>query len=160
MKTIVLYSSRGGNTEKVANEIASELNCQCVKVDKDSDASTVDLNGFDLVLVGTGNYASKPNADMLKYLKGMHLNSSKRFALFMTWFGRGKSDKDVYDKMKMAIEESGQEMLENCFKCQGEGHTAMTSLVARLMGHDSRGHPNAEELSAARRWARELVTAS
>ena len=160
MKTIVIYSSKGGNTEKVANEIASELNCQCVKIAKDFDKSTLDLNGFDLVFVGTGNYVAKPDADMLNYLKDMHLKNSRQFALFITWFGRGKSDKAVFDKIKTAIEGNGQEMPESCYKCQGEGHTAMSRLIARLMGHDARGHPNAEELVAARKWATELAKLS
>ena len=160
MKTIVLYSSRGGNTEKVANEIASELNCQQLKVGKDFGKSNLDLNSFDLVFVGTGNYAAKPNADIVNYLKETSLKNSRQFALFMTWFGRGKSDKAVFDKMKTTIEASGQEMLENCYKCQGEGHTMFTRLIARLMRHDARGHPNAEELGAARKWAKELAKAS
>jgi hypothetical protein len=48
-------------------------------------------------------------------------------------------------------------MLENYYKCLGEGHTTMSRGVARLMGHDARGHPKAEELSAARIWAKELA---
>jgi flavodoxin len=55
LNSIILYSSKGGNTEKVAKEIASELNCQCIKIADDFDSSTVDLNDFDLVFVGTGN---------------------------------------------------------------------------------------------------------
>ena len=118
------------------------------------------MNDFDLVIVGTGNYVAKPDADMLNYLKELRLKNSRQFALFMTWFGRGKSDKAVFDKMKTAIEGSGQQMLESSYKCQGEGHTVMSRLLARLMGHDARGHPNAEELIAARKWAKELVTTS
>ena len=42
------------------------------------------MNDFDFVFVGTGDYVSKPNADMLNFLKGLDLNSSRKFALFMT----------------------------------------------------------------------------
>jgi flavodoxin len=159
VKPIVLYSSKGGNTEKVAKEISSELNCQCIKIAKDSEASTANLNDFDLVFVGTGVYASKPNSDLLSYLNGLKLKDSRQFAFFVTWFGRSSSDKDVFDKIKTAVEANGQRMLENYYKCQGEGHTMMTSVVARLMGHDARGHPNAEELSAARTWAKAIANA-
>ena len=156
MKTIVLFSSKGGNTEKIAKEISSELNCQCVNVNKGFDSSTLDLNDFDLVFVGTGVYAGKPNVDMLNYLNEINLNNSRQFAVFMTWFGRGKSDKTAFDKMKTAIEGKGQKTLQSCYECQGEGHTAMTRGISRLMGHNANGHPNAEELSAARKWAKEV----
>jgi flavodoxin len=156
LKPIVLYSTVGGNTEKVAKEIAAELNCQCVKIAEGFDSSSLDLNDFDLVFVGTGNYWGNPNADLLKYLKEMNLNGSRRFALFLTRFGRG-NDRDVFEKVKAAVEAKGQVMLDNFYECFGEGRTAFWSGMGRLIGHDARGHPNAEELSAARKWARELI---
>jgi flavodoxin len=156
LKPIVLYSTKGGNTEKVAGEIASELNCPCIKITKDFDSSIVNLNDFDLVFIGTGNYVAKPNADLLNFLNKMKLDSSKQFALFMTWFGRGTSDKDTFNKVKVAVETQGQKMLENCYKCFGEAHSMGTRVFSRLIGHNAQGHPNAEELSAARKWAKEL----
>ena len=64
MKPIVLYSSKGGNTEKIACEIASELSCSCIKITKDFNSSTVNLRDFDLVFLGTGIYGAKPDADL------------------------------------------------------------------------------------------------
>jgi flavodoxin len=157
LKPIVLYSSIGGNTEKVAKEIASELNCQSVKIAEGFDSSTLNLNEFDLVFVGTGNLWGSPYPDLLNYLKGMNLTGSRRFAMFLTRFGRGKSDRAVFDKVKAAVEAKGQVMLENFYECFGEGRTAFWSGMGRMIGHDARGHPNAEELSAARKWARDLV---
>lgn len=157
MNPIVLYSSRGGNAQKVAEEIASELNCQCIKIAKDSASPTVNLNDFDLVFVGSGVYAGKPNMDMLNYLSNMSSEGKRQFAFFLTWFGRGTSDKPALEKMKEAIEAKGPRTVESCYKCQGEGHTAGTRFVSRLIGHNANGHPNAEELSAARAWAKELA---
>jgi flavodoxin len=65
LKPIVLYSTIGGNTEKVAKEIAAELNCQCVKIAEGFDSSTLDLNDFDFVFVGTGNIWGNPNVPCL-----------------------------------------------------------------------------------------------
>jgi flavodoxin len=156
LNPIVLYSTIGGNTEKVAKEIADELNCQCVKIAKGFDPSSLDLNDFDLVFVGTGNYWGNPNADLLSYLKEMNPAGSRRFAMFLTRFGRG-NDRDVFEKVKAAVEAKGQVMLENFYECFGVGRTAFWSGMGRMIGHDARGHPNAEELSAARKWARKLV---
>lgn len=157
MKPIVLYSTIGGNTEKVAKEIAAELNCQSVKIAGGFDSHTLNLNDFDLIFVGTGNIWGNPHAPLLSYLKEMNLTGSRRFALFMTRFGRGKSDRDVYDKVKAAVVAKGQVMLDDYFKCMGEGRTAFWSGMGCLIGHDARGHPDADDLSAARKWARELV---
>jgi hypothetical protein len=128
-----------------------------VKITEDFDASTLNLSDSDLVFVGTGNYWGNPNASLLKYLKDMNLNGSRRFAMFLTRFGRGKSDRDVFDKVKAAVEAKGQVMLDNFYECFGEGRTAFWSGLGRMIGHDTRGHPNAEELGDARKWARRLV---
>jgi flavodoxin len=157
LKSIVLYSSRGGNTEKIAREIASELNCRCEKISENFDSTSIDLNDFDLVFIGTGNYSARPSEVMLDYLKEMNLNDSRHFALFMTWIGRGTTDKAVYDIVKAAVEAKGQKLLENYYSCFGETHSTMERGIARLIFPDARGHPTAEDLSNARKWAKELA---
>ncbi len=156
MKPIVLYSSKSGNTEKVAGEIASELNCPCIRITKDFDSSTINLNEFDVVFVGTGNYGAKPSADMLNFLQGIDLESTKQFALFITWFGRKSSYEDVFDMVRATVEGKGQKMMENCYKCLGDPHSRLYSTLSRT-ARNAQGHPNAEDLNAARKWARELT---
>jgi flavodoxin len=84
VKPIVIYASKSGNTEKIAREIASELNCRCEKIDKNFDSTVIDLDNFDLVFLGTGNYSAKPNVELLNYLTEMNLNNSRKFVLFIT----------------------------------------------------------------------------
>ena len=153
LKPIVLYSSKSGNTEKIAREIASELNCSCEKINENSDSTTIDLDDFDLVFLGTGNYGAKPNAAMLNYLKETNLKNSKIFALFMTWLGRGTTDKAVYDIIKATVEEKGQRLMENYYSCLFQG----PSIIARVIFRNANGHPTAEDLSNARKWAKEIV---
>ena len=153
LKPIVLYSSKSGNTEKISREISSELNCRCEKISKNFDSSLIDLDDFNLVFLGTGIYGAKPNAEMLNYLKEMNLNNNRIFALFMTWFGRGTTDKAVYDIIKAAVEEKGQRLMENYYSCLFEGH----SIIARVIFRNANGHPTAEDLSNARKWAKEIV---
>ncbi len=52
LKSIVIYSSRGGNTKRVAEAIASELSCSAVKITKDKSQTQL-LDDFDLVWVST-----------------------------------------------------------------------------------------------------------
>jgi flavodoxin len=67
MKPLVLYASKSGNTQKIADAIASELNCKANRIDEKTGSSGIDLNDADLVFVGTGIYAGTPNADMDRY---------------------------------------------------------------------------------------------
>ncbi len=146
MKPIVVYSTRSGNTKKAAEAIASELNCPCLRIT--SDSSTVDISDYDIVFIGTGIYKGQPNQDLLGYLQTMRLNGKKQFALFMTCFGWGKNiaDKNVIDTLRGALDASGQRILNNHFSCFGGG-----------LGFVKRGHPDAQELDAAQKWAKEIA---
>ena len=153
LKPIVLYSSRSGNTEKIAKEIASEINCPCIKISKDFNSSTVNLRDCDLVFLGTGIYGAEPNAKLINFLNEMNLKQIVNFALFITWFGRGTSDKVVYDRVKAIVESKGHRLLKNYYSCLFEG----SIIIARLIFPNSRDHPTSEDLCNARKWARELI---
>ena len=64
MNPVVIYSTRGGNTEKVALEIAKELNCKVIKISRETDFSTISLTDFDLVFIGTWVRGGEPSPDM------------------------------------------------------------------------------------------------
>ena len=146
MKSIVVYSTRSGNTKKVAEAIASELNCLCLRIT--SDSLTGSINDYDTVFIGTGIYKGQPHPDLLNCLQTMRLNGKKQFALFMTCFGWGKNvaDKNVIDTLGGALDANGQRMLNNHYSCFGGG-----------LGFVKPGHPDAEELDAAKKWAREIA---
>jgi len=147
VNTIVVYSSRGGNTEKVALAIASELKCRAVKISKDFDASTLPLVNFDIIFIGTGIFGGEPSKDMLQYLKAQEFKDSNRqFALFMTWAGGGKSEELAFNRVKEYLEGKNQRLLDKCYKCFGA-----------TFGLARRDHPNIRDLEEARRWAKEVT---
>jgi menaquinone-dependent protoporphyrinogen IX oxidase len=146
VKAVVVYATRSGNTKKVAEAVASELNCPCLQIT--SDSSTVRIDEYDTVFIGTGIYKGQPHQDLLNYLQTMRVNGKKRFTLFMTCFGWDKNvaDKNVIGTLKVALEANGQRMIDNHFSCFGGG-----------LGFVKRGHPDAEELYLAKKWAREIA---
>ena len=147
MNAIVVYSTRGGNTEKVALAIASELKCKVVKIGKDFDSSTLHLDDFDMVFIGTGIFGGEPSKDMLQYLKAQDFNDGNRqFALFLTWAGGGKSDVLAFSRVKEYLEAKNQRLLDNCYKCLGA-----------TFGLARRNHPNAKDLAEARKWVKEVT---
>ena len=93
MNPVVVYSTKGGNTEKVALEISQELNCEAIKISGASDFSVISLKEFDVVFIGTWVRGGEPSPDMIRFLKQLSFEDHNRhFALFMTWAGGGKSD--------------------------------------------------------------------
>ena len=62
-----MYSTKRGNTEKIAREISSELNCRCEKISQKIDTSYIDLDDFDYVFLGTGVYGVRARVyDIIK----------------------------------------------------------------------------------------------
>jgi flavodoxin len=145
MKPIILYASKGGNTGKIAKEIAQELNCESLKVTQVSLASSYDLVSHELIFVGTGIHYGNPNEDLVNCLKTLSLNKPKVFALFVTWGGAGKTNQDAIAKLKTILEFNGHRVTEEYFVCYGGWNFLR------------RGHPNLEDFKAARTWARKIV---
>jgi flavodoxin len=144
MNPVVIYSTKGGNTEKVALEIAQEFNCKAIKISGESDFSTITLGDFDLVFIGTWVRGGEPSPVMLSFLKQLNLEDSNRqFALFMTWAGGGKSDVLTFSRVKQLLEAKNQKLFDDCYKCLG-----------KTFGLARRGHPDAQDLADARKWAR------
>lgn len=68
MKTLVVYDSVFGNTEKIAAQIAQSLQTEPVQVSK-VDASM--LTGVELVVIGSPTRAFKPTQNLIAWVKGL-----------------------------------------------------------------------------------------
>jgi flavodoxin len=148
MNPVVVYSTKGGNTEKVALEISQELNCEAIKISGASDFSVISLKEFDVVFIGTWVRGGEPSPDMTSFLKQLNFEDSNReFALFMTWAGGGKSDILAFRRVKQFLEVKNQRLLDDCFKCFG-----------KTFGITRRGHPDTQDLANARLWVKTLVS--
>ena len=146
MNAVVLYSTKSGNTQKVAVEIASELNCESLRITKTSPESTIDLSNYDLIFIGTGIRFGGPDEDMVDYLNTVALSEQKKFAIFVTWGGAGKTKQIVIDKLKTILESKNQTVAEDFYSCYGGWKGSFLK----------RGHPKAEELKSARIWAQNI----
>jgi len=147
MRTIILYSSKSGNTKKIADSMASQIGCDAIRITSNSTHPTLDLNEYDLILVGTGLFAGTPNEDLMRFLGNLNLKTTKMFALFITWGGAPRTDKLALTRLRMLLESKGQKVLEEHFACYGGWKGILMK----------RGHPKAEEIKAAGEWAKKLV---
>ena len=132
----VIYFSRGGNTRKLAEAIASELGVQAVDV-KNAKLS----QGQDLIFLGSGCYGKKPSPKMMVFIENNDFQHRK-VALFGT-SGAGKGMELV--DMAEVLKQRNANILGS-FYCKGK-----TFMVI------NRGHPNEEDLNRARKFAREMI---
>jgi flavodoxin len=147
MNPAVVFSSKGGNTQKVAQEIAQELNCKLIKLSDHSDFSSIQLKDYNMVFLGTWVRGGHASPEMVKFLEKLDLpDSNKHFALFMTWAGGGKSDAWTYMKVRDILQTKNQKLLPDYYSCLG-----------KTFGFARKGHPNPLELTDARSWASKLV---
>lgn len=68
MKTLVVYDSVYGNTEKVARAIGGTIK-EDVKFVHASEANLSDLEGIDLLIVGAPTQGGRPSPAMQNFLK-------------------------------------------------------------------------------------------
>jgi flavodoxin len=83
MKTLVIYDSVFGNTEKIAQSIAAALSTQAIPV---SQAEADQLHGLDLLVVGSPTRGFRPTEGIAKLLNGLPKNhlADVRVAAFDT----------------------------------------------------------------------------
>lgn len=75
MKTLVVYESINGNTEKIAKAIGEAIG-EDVKVLSVGAACSSDLQSIDLLIVGSPTYGGRPTPGMMDFLKHTIAGSS------------------------------------------------------------------------------------
>ncbi len=93
-RAIVLYDTKYGNTERVAEEVSEGIrsagvDCVLTKIE---DIHTLELANFDLVVFGCPNHNQAPLLTMLKYIDRVAVvpMSGKYVAAFDTYTGLNK----------------------------------------------------------------------
>ena len=78
MKSLVIYDSFFGNTERIARAIGEALSDQMeVEVLKVGDIQPGQLEGLDLLVVGAPTRAFRPSPDVSRFLKNLPVGSLK-----------------------------------------------------------------------------------
>ncbi|MBA7693868.1 hypothetical protein ES703_102464 [subsurface metagenome] len=130
----VVYYSMSGNTKKVAEAIAAELD---VKAENVKAKEWLTKGSF--VFLGSGCYAGKPGKGLQKFIARNDFKG-REVALFGTSAGGGGDEVRVMEELLKW--EGG--LIRGSFYCKGR-----LVLV-------NRGHPNDEELAKAREFAKEM----
>jgi flavodoxin len=143
MKTLIIYQSiHHGNTEKVAKKIAEVLGAD---LRKPSEVKPEDLAGYDLIGFGSGVYAWRFHASILKLMRELPAQAGKKAFIFSTSGGPGKR---INDKAAEILVSKGFAIVGS-FNCIGWD----TFGPLALFGGMGKGRPNEKDLSAAAAFA-------
>ncbi|MBQ9329242.1 MAG: hypothetical protein IJ225_12010 [Solobacterium sp.] len=134
----VIYQSRGGNTEVIAKAIAEECGVAAYDIE-----SAVNVSGSDLLFVGMGIYAGKPDSSLLDYLDQLPVNVIKGAAVFTTSATGGEHAALVIN----LLEHKGIQVYPRHLNVKGK------------FLFMNKGKPGKDEVKEARDFAREVLDA-
>lgn len=148
--SIIIYSSRSGNTKILAEEIADVIGCNAVNLN-DQDISDIDLNEIETIFLGSGVYGGKLDKKVIKFVRRLnsaefHLKKPIRLAFFITWLGRGNSAISAIALCTKMIENEMIVSVKDSFICLGES-----------FGLIRKGHPDKGDLYNVREWAKAVL---
>ena len=156
MKTLVIYESYFGNTEKVAQAIGKALGSGgAVSVVKSTDFASSALQGVDLLVVGAPTRAFRPTEGIQKFLKVLPTGSldGKRAAAFDTRMDVKKVDNKILTFMAGMFGYAAEPIAKALVK-----KGAVLALPAEgFTVEGSEGPMMDGELERAAEWAKKLL---
>jgi flavodoxin len=146
MKAIIVYVSIAhGNTEKVAKAMAEALSAELFKP---AEVNLQTLGIYDLVGFGSGVYNGKHHQDIFNLVARMSASPGKKAFVFSTsGYGTTKPN----ERLIKELEAKGFQVIGN-FACKGFD----TAGINKLYGGAAKGHPNEQDLQAARAFTKNL----
>ena len=150
MKTaIVCVSVSHGNTRKVAEAMAEELNAT-VFDPKQTDVTA--LHDYDLIGLGSGIFNMRFHPVLQEFVQQLPAANGRSAFVFATRGGPGELPFWPYmQRMSGVLEHKGYDVV-GTFSCRGFD----TWWPLRLVGGINKGRPNADDLVAARGFARDI----
>ena len=132
----VVYYSKKGHTQKVAEAIAEVCGVGALNIEEPHT-----IGETDLLFIGMGVYAGKPDQLLLDYLDNLPVNTIRGAAIFST-SARGKDS---------------TELIVHLLKHKGITIYPKRLLLKGQFLFFSKGHPNEEDLDQARAFASEVL---
>lgn len=136
MNIQVWYHSSTGNTEKLARAMADAVGVEARAI---GDGPPVLDGPVDLLLLGDGIYAGKPNRRTVAMIEGLTPAGVKNVAVFGTYGGSDKIGADLQARLRAR----GLKVVGEPFVRKGQSWALM-----------NRGRPNEEDLRAAAAFAK------
>ncbi len=165
MKVLVVYYTQSGNTEKIAKALFDGIESDDKKISPVKDVDFTKVNDYDLVFLGspiiTNGFAGIYN----KILKGLP-ELTTRIVLFCTHAAPkkfGQFWETGFRKFGKKLEKKGANVL-GYFDSQGEQTPQIKEMIKKMDAEyaakarkASDGHPNEDDIAAAKKFASEII---
>ena len=135
MKAAVRYFSKGGNTKKLADAIASVAACEAKTVDVPVEEEV------DVLFLGASVYAYGIADEVRRFISGMDISKIKKVCVFST----SALAQRAFPEIEKALKDTGVTVDQRNFYCRG----------SFLMMH--KGRPNESDLKDAEAFAKEVL---
>ena len=150
VNSLVVYSTKSGNSELIANSIAKELDCGIVNLNE-VEFEDIDLNEIDTIFLGSGIYGGSFHRRIIDFGKFLNSNSLNRtiflkIAFFITWLGRGKSDLTGIKHFKDILKVQRVDIEDDYFRCFGESFKFIRKC-----------HPDKNDIENVKEWAKKMT---
>ncbi len=145
MKVLVLYSSRSGNTQKLAEAVYAALEGEKRLISiTDLPLESYD---YDLIIAGFSIMAGRVEPRMARFLAGFE--EKTKILLFMT-HGSKRGSALVKKVMKLAVRLVERADVVDCYSCQGEVSPVVLHKLRKASsppawldeGENAQGHPD------------------
>ncbi|MBN2121504.1 flavodoxin domain-containing protein [Candidatus Micrarchaeota archaeon] len=136
----VFYSTKSGNTQKIAEAIAECMGTQALNVSGVGEGHS--LSKCDLLFVGSGSYGSAPSAEMAAFIRGLGNSEGRHAAVFGT---SGGGREDYLKKMKALLEGRGLKVI-GMWGCLGQEYSLK-----------NKGKPDDKDLKDAAGFAKKML---
>ncbi len=148
MKTLIIYSSRSGNTKKLAEAVFVSLN------EEDTEKTMVSITDlpvenydYDLVIAGFSIMAGRVEPRMARFLASF--TQKTKLLLFMT-HGSARGSEMAKTVMNLAVNLVKTAEIVGCFSCQGEVAPNVLYKLGKSAnppawlgeGENAKGHPD------------------
>lgn len=150
MKTLlVVYSYHHNNTQKIAEVFAKVLGAEIVKPQQTDPNSLI---GYDLIGFGAGIDSGRHYKQLLDFADQLPSAEDKKAFIFSTsGVSNPKYKTKIHTTLREKLQGKGYVILDE-FNCHGFN----TNVFLKYIGGMNRGHPNAEDLTAAEEFAQAL----
>jgi len=147
MKTLIICESvHHGNTKKIADAMAAELNAD---IKKPGEVDLGKIGEYDLIGFGSGIYMGKLHKNLLKLADNLPEAGKKSF-IFSTAGGDNESMKN-HKALKDKLTSKGFKVADE-FTCRGFDTFGPLALIGGL----NKGKPDEKDLESARQFAARL----
>ncbi len=146
---IVYISYHHNNTEQLAREIGGVFNARLVDLQNEE---VPDLTDYQLIGFGSGIYFGKHHKKLLRFVEGLPTVPAIKAFLFATsGLCRLPLVHRFEKRLKQKVKAKNFQLIGE-FYCRGYD----TYSLLKYIGGIQKGHPDAEDLEAARRFASKL----